>query len=89
MRGAARRAAFSALQQELERRFAALPSATIFEQVEKTFERVARNKGRAAFLGAGGTLAGFEHIWSALWPRALKDALTAARNAGEIESGAI
>ena len=66
--GAARRAAFLALAQELERRFAALPPTTICDQLEKSLKRVARSKARAAFLLAGGTLAGFERIWSTLWP---------------------
>ena len=69
--GAARHAAFLALAQELERRFAALPPTTICDQLEKSLKRVARSKARSAFLLAGGTLAGFERIWNPLWANAL------------------
>jgi len=63
----ARAAAALVIQQELERRLAALPYGPFSEQVEKALKRSVRMKARDAFLSAGGTVAGFERLWEALW----------------------
>ena len=66
---AARKAARSAVQQELERRVATLGDAVFSDSFDNTLKRIARAKASAAFLGSGGTLAVFERKWDALWAR--------------------
>ena len=69
------RAALVAVEQELKRRFAALPDGASSDEVEKALKRNARTKARNVFLEAGGTLAAFERGWEPLW----SDAWAAAR----------
>ena len=68
----ARDAAYAALNQELDRRYAALP-AIVPEQLQTALKRVALSKARSAFITGGGTLAGFERIWERLWDAPRRD----------------
>lgn len=67
---AARRVALSAIAEHLERRYAALPTGTPPAHVEGALKRAAHRTAKDTFLRSGGTLAGFERAWDAVWKAA-------------------